>query len=42
MHHDEGGVDAVSAGIEKGCLGDIQLGDYRPIEGGGDFGVQTR
>src|ERR687897_88433 len=42
MHHDERGIDAVGSGIEKGCLGDIQLGDDGPIEGSRDFGVQTR
>src|SRR5918995_2878921 len=42
MHHDERRVNAVGSGIEKGCLGDIQLGDDGPIEGSRDFGVQTR
>jgi hypothetical protein len=37
---DERGVDPVGPGIEERRLGDVQLGNGGPVEGGCDLGVQ--
>ena len=40
MEHDERIVDPVRAGVEERRLGDVQLRDVRPVEGGADLDVQ--